>query len=152
MKATGIIRRIDDLGRVVIPKKIRKNLRIREGDPLELYLEDGGVMFKPYRAINDYKAEFEMACRLLQWIGVNKYAMYDQRGRIANHNMRLDIDYPEAEWFDMRVGTGTYDGGIEMWVYPIRDEQDVMGFIVCPYNDDEIQVAVNYLEYEFRYH
>lgn len=150
MKATGIIRCIDDLGRVVIPKEIRRNLRIRGGDPLELYLEDGGVMFKPYRAINDYKAEFEMACRLLQWIGVNKYTMYDRCGRIANHNMRLDIDYPEAEWFDMR--TPTYDKEIEMWVYPIMNEGDVMGFVVCPYNDDEIQVAVNYLEYEIQYH
>ena len=39
MKATGIVRRIDDLGRVVIPKEIRRTLRIREGDPLEIYTE-----------------------------------------------------------------------------------------------------------------
>lgn len=48
MKATGIIRRIDDLGRVVIPKEIRRNCNIREGDPLEIFLEDGGVVFKKY--------------------------------------------------------------------------------------------------------
>lgn len=49
MKATGVIRRIDDLGRVVIPKEIRRALRIREGDPLEIYTtNDGGVMFKKY--------------------------------------------------------------------------------------------------------
>lgn len=40
MKATGIIRRIDDLGRVVIPKEIRQTLKIREGDPLEIFIED----------------------------------------------------------------------------------------------------------------
>ena len=40
MKATGIVRRIDDLGRVVIPKEIRRNFRIREGDPLEIYTND----------------------------------------------------------------------------------------------------------------
>ncbi len=39
MKATGIVRRIDDLGRVVIPKEIRRTLRIREGDPLQMTLE-----------------------------------------------------------------------------------------------------------------
>lgn len=150
MKATGIIRRVDDLGRVVIPKEIRQNLRIRGCDPLEIYLEDGGVMFKPYRVINNYKAEFEMACRLLQWSGVNKYAMYDRRGRIVNHNMRLDIDYPEAEWFDMR--TPTYDKETRLWVYPILCEGEIMGFIVCPDNDNDIQLAVNYLEYEIRYH
>lgn len=71
MRATGIVRRIDDLGRVVIPKEIRKNLCIREGDPLELFVEDGGVLFKPYRAIDNYKDEFEMACRLLQWSDIN---------------------------------------------------------------------------------
>lgn len=52
MKATGIVRRIDDLGRVVIPKEIRRTMRIREGDPLEIFTEkDGEVIFKifPHR-------------------------------------------------------------------------------------------------------
>ena len=49
MKATGIVRRIDDLGRVVIPKEIRRTASIREGDPLEIFLdEDGAVVFKKY--------------------------------------------------------------------------------------------------------
>ena len=47
MKATGIVRRIDDLGRVVIPKEIRRTMRIHEGDPLEIYTSsDGEVIFK----------------------------------------------------------------------------------------------------------
>lgn len=47
MKATGIVRRIDDLGRVVIPKEIRRTMRIREGDPLEIFTDrDGEVIFK----------------------------------------------------------------------------------------------------------
>lgn len=57
MKATGIIRRIDDLGRVVIPKEIRRNLRIREGDTLEIYVSDDGVTFIPYRAERELKNE-----------------------------------------------------------------------------------------------
>lgn len=53
MKATGIVRRIDDLGRVVIPRDIRKNMGIREGDPLEIYTDrDGCVMFKKYSPNN----------------------------------------------------------------------------------------------------
>lgn len=48
MKATGIIRRVDDLGRVVIPKEIRRNVGIREGDPLEIFLYEDGVCFKKY--------------------------------------------------------------------------------------------------------
>lgn len=54
MKATGIVRRIDDLGRVVIPKEIRRVLRIREGDPLEIFTErDGEVIFKKYSPIGE---------------------------------------------------------------------------------------------------
>ena len=48
MKATGIVRRIDDLDRVVIPKEIRRTCNIREGDPLEIFLQDDGVVFKKY--------------------------------------------------------------------------------------------------------
>ncbi len=52
MKATGIVRRIDDLGRVVIPKEIRKTLRIREGDPLEIYTDrEGEIVLKKYSPI-----------------------------------------------------------------------------------------------------
>ena len=54
MKATGIVRRIDDLGRIVIPKEIRRTMRIREGDPLEIYTErDGEVIFKKYSPVGE---------------------------------------------------------------------------------------------------
>lgn len=54
MKATGIVRRIDDLGRVVIPKEIRRTMRIREGDPLEIYTNSGGeVVFKKYSPVGE---------------------------------------------------------------------------------------------------
>lgn len=54
MKATGIVRRIDDLGRVVVPKEIRRVLRIREGDPLEIYTNNSGeIILKKYSPIND---------------------------------------------------------------------------------------------------
>ncbi len=54
MKATGIVRRIDDLGRVVIPKEIRRTLRIREGDPLEIFVDhDGEIILKKYSPIGE---------------------------------------------------------------------------------------------------
>lgn len=52
MKATGIIRRIDDLGRVVIPKEIRKNLRIKEGDNLEIFVQNEEIILKKYSMMN----------------------------------------------------------------------------------------------------
>ena len=55
MKATGIVRRIDDLGRVVIPKEIRRTMRIREGDPLEIYTDrEGEVIFKKYSPVGEF--------------------------------------------------------------------------------------------------
>ena len=48
MRVTGIVRRVDDLGRVVIPKEIRRSMGIREGEPLEIYLEQDAVMFRRY--------------------------------------------------------------------------------------------------------
>ena len=54
MKATGVVRRIDDLGRVVIPKEIRKTLRIKEGDPLEIFTDkEGEVILKKYSPIGE---------------------------------------------------------------------------------------------------
>lgn len=50
MKATGIVRRIDDLGRVVIPKEIRRSLLIRENDPMEIFTEDDLIIFRRYDA------------------------------------------------------------------------------------------------------
>lgn len=71
MKATGIVRRIDDLGRVVIPKEIRRTLRIREGDPLEIFTDrEGGVILKKYSPIgelSDFAKEYAEA--LQQSIG-----------------------------------------------------------------------------------
>lgn len=55
MKATGIVRRIDDLGRVVIPKEIRRTLRIREGDPLEIFTDrEGEIILKKYSPIGEF--------------------------------------------------------------------------------------------------
>ena len=74
MKATGIVRRVDDLGRIVIPKEIRRTLRIREGDPLEIYTEkDGGVIFRKYSPMGDLQ---DFATQMCEAIGSNT-------GRIA---------------------------------------------------------------------
>ena len=66
MKATGIVRRIDDLGRVVIPKEIRRTMRIREGDPLEIYTtRDGEVIFKKYSLIGGLEEFASQFCDTL---------------------------------------------------------------------------------------
>ena len=84
MKATGIVRRVDDLGRIVIPKEIRRTLRIREGDPLEIYTEkDGGVIFRKYSPMGDLQ---DLAAQMCDAIGSNTgriAAVSDRDGIIA---------------------------------------------------------------------
>ncbi len=84
MKATGIVRRVDDLGRIVIPKEIRRTLKIREGDPLEIYTEkDGGVIFRKYSPMGELQ---DFAAQICESIGDNTgkiAAVSDRDGIIA---------------------------------------------------------------------
>ena len=65
MKATGIVRRIDELGRIVIPKEIRRVLRIREGDPIEIFTDGDGVVLKKYARIRELGDYAEVYCQAL---------------------------------------------------------------------------------------
>ena len=88
MKATGIVRRVDDLGRIVIPKEIRRTLRIREGDPLEIYTEkDGGVIFRKYSPMGDLQ---EFAAQMCESIGA-------ATGHIAHGGSGLGGQIPEGQ-------------------------------------------------------
>jgi AbrB family transcriptional regulator (stage V sporulation protein T) len=101
MKATGIVRRIDDLGRVVIPKEIRRTLRIREGDPLEIFVDrDGEVILKKYSPIGEL-GEFakEYADSLYEAIGhIACIADRDQVVAVAGG--------PKKEFLNKRIGAG----------------------------------------------
>lgn len=67
MKATGIVRKIDELGRIVIPKEIRKTMRIREGEPLEIFVEKTGeVILKKYDPLSNVKNEVEILANTLE--------------------------------------------------------------------------------------
>ncbi len=64
MKATGVVRRIDDLGRIVIPKEIRRNLRIRDGESLEIFVDGNNVVLKKFsimRNIDEYASNLVLA-------------------------------------------------------------------------------------------
>ena len=102
MNATGIVRRIDDLGRVVIPKEVRRNFGIKEGDPLEIYTDrDGSVIFKKYAPnnTNDVVLYLVNSARALGFeIGV-----YDDIGawrggsRVGSVNEKICLDDEKEE-------------------------------------------------------
>ena len=84
MKATGIVRRIDDLGRVVIPKEIRRTMRIREGDPLEIYTDkDGEVIFKKYSPMGELSSFATQICETLNKTTGRTAAVCDRDSVIA---------------------------------------------------------------------
>ncbi len=100
MKATGIVRRVDDLGRIVIPKEIRRTLRIREGDPLEIYTEkDGGVIFRKYSPMGELQ---DFAAQMCEAIGTStgRIAAVSDRDAIialAGAPKRELLDKPNSE-------------------------------------------------------
>ena len=98
MKATGIVRRIDDLGRVVIPKEIRRTMRIREGDPLEIYTErDGEVIFKKYSPIGELSQFAACYCETLSKVSLYAVAICDRDSIIAVSGV------PKKDIFERRV-------------------------------------------------
>ena len=99
MKATGIVRRVDDLGRIVIPKEIRRTLRIREGDPLEIYTEkDGGVIFRKYSPMGDLQEFAAQMCQSIVSSTGHIAAVADRDSIIALHGApkRELVDKPNS--------------------------------------------------------
>ena len=98
MKATGLVRRIDDLGRVVIPKEIRRTMRIREGDPLEIYTDrEGGVIFKKYSQLGDVTDFAVQLCDTLSRVAGSPAVITDRDNCIAAGGV------PRREVVDKRV-------------------------------------------------
>lgn len=84
MKATGIVRRIDDLGRVVIPKEIRRTMRIREGDPLEIYTSaEGEVIFRKYSALGEMSENAAQVAEIMQRLAGCPVIVFDRDHVVA---------------------------------------------------------------------
>ena len=98
MKATGIVRRIDDLGRVVIPKEIRRTMRIREGDPLEIYTNsEGEVIFKKYSAISEMSENAYYVADIMYKIAGCPVLVFDKDHVVASAGV------PKKEFAERRV-------------------------------------------------
>lgn len=142
MKATGIIRRIDDLGRVVIPKEIRRTLRIREGDPLEIFIEKDCVCFQKYSALGSLSEDIlRVVQTMAQRTFKHQVAIYDDRCKISGPNSYSS--YVDVSWEDNRTPF-RYQG---MGVYPIVSDDELYGYICCPESDmgAEMTMIVRYL-------
>lgn len=140
MKATGIIRRIDDLGRIVIPKEIRRTMRIREGDPFEIFLdEQGGVVFRKYSQLGINDDVLRTANLMAKFSGM-EIAIYDIDCRLTDDKSYPEI-VPEA-WEDFRAPTQFEN----YTVYPILCNGECYGY-VCSHSHRiaEVVMIVRYL-------
>lgn len=149
MKATGIVRRIDDLGRVVIPKEIRRTLRIREGDPLEIFVDrDGEVILKKYspiRELGDFAKEYAEAlydslgqpvliCDRDQFIAVAGGSKKDYLNKNISELIEKAMDdrstVLETEGRDIEIAKGYEENISSHTIAPIVANGDTIGAVV----------------------
>ena len=154
MKATGIVRRIDDLGRVVIPKEIRRTMRIREGDPLEIYTDaDGEVIFKKYSPMGEM-SEFTSQYADVLYRATNMPVIVTDRDHVISCtglSKKDTIDrHITKELEDIMENRSSFvagsDKGILMPVegldrnaaiaYPIVGSGDVSGAVILLFNEN----------------
>ena len=137
MKATGIIRRIDDLGRVVIPREIRRSLKIREGDPLEILIEKNCVCFKKYSALGLFSEDIlRVAQDMAQRTFKHQIAIYNRDSKISGPNSYSS--YVDESWEDKRTPF-KYEG---MGVYPIISDGELYGYVCCPESDMSAEMTM----------
>lgn len=157
MKATGIVRRIDDLGRVVIPKEIRRTMRIREGDPLEIYTSrEGEVIFKKYSQLGGVDSFATELCEALSRTSNVICAISDRDaiiavaggnkrellGRSISKDLEQLMDQRNAYQYN---GTGTTVAVTDISdtlsaaiMVPILSEGDVLGAVILICEDGHI--------------
>ena len=161
VKATGIIRKIDDLGRVVIPKEIRRTLRIREGDPLEIYTDrEGEVILKKYSMMEDMGILAQQYADALAQTTGHQVAVTDREHIIAassgTKKLLLDkaVSRDLERMIDRRESVVASGAGKEYrkvcdepenfaWevIYPIISEGDAIGAVVIFTRSKEVSLG-----------
>jgi AbrB family looped-hinge helix DNA binding protein len=129
MKATGIVRRIDDLGRVVIPKEIRRNLGIREGDPLEIFTEGRMVSFVKYSPLGEFAEGMKTVINTLTKRGI-ECAIYDN----SNYKLMGDRNAPEEMEFDPS----------NECMFPINVDGEYCGYLAVAGMVESERAVINY--------
>ena len=163
MKATGIVRRIDDLGRVVVPKEIRRTLRIREGDPMEIFTNhEGEIILKKYSPIGEIDSFAKQYAEALAQVSGHKVLISDrdQIVAVAGGAKRSLIGKNisrQLEDLIMERDTLTTAGGLEksipiveneeapetgQVIYPIICEGDIIGSVVIVAKDESKDVSI----------
>jgi AbrB family transcriptional regulator (stage V sporulation protein T) len=163
MKATGIVRRIDDLGRVVVPKEIRRTLRIREGDPLEIFTDkDGEIILKKYSPIGELGSFAKQYAEALAQTTGHIICISDKDQIIAvsggskreflekqiskelevaiNDRETIVASVDEKKFIDILFDTSERDYTSEV-ITPIISEGDAIGAVVFLSKDNKLRMG-----------
>ena len=163
MKTTGVVRRIDDLGRIVIPKEIRRNLRIKDGESLEIFVENEMIALKKYSSMNDLSdickdlvntinqtlaknVLITNRDRVIACSGNNKNNYIDKNiskyieEKLKNREIVIEKDKKEVEFVEELNEQNSYV------ISPIITNGDVIGSVIIfsdieKINDLEVKVA-----------
>ena len=156
MKATGIVRRIDDLGRIVIPKEIRRTLRIRESDPIEIFTDsEGQVILKKYSPMGDLVVFAKQCAESLAEVSGHAALIADREQFIASSGgYRSLVNKPVGKYLEdrinkretilasmgdrnfVRVCDESEAGYSHEMIAPIICEGDIIGSVVLLENDN----------------
>lgn len=145
MKATGTIRRIDDLGRIVIPKEIRRQASVREGSPMEIYLEeDKSIILKPYSPIGSFSDRIIRIVKEMARMSHLKLSLYDCYNKLTVDG----FSHEDVEKWENFYNPTAYKNGI---VIPIILDNETIGYIFSENTEriDSLLMIARYICAEF---
>ena len=139
MKATGIVRRIDDLGRVVVPKEIRRTLRIREGDPLEIFTDrEGEIILKKYSPIGELSAFAKQYADALAQCSGHIISITDRDQHIAvsgaakKELMNQPVSKALEELINQRETRSCQAGDKDFIAISAQEKENFTAQVICP--------------------
>ncbi len=152
LKKSGITRKIDELGRIVVPKEIRYNLGIREGDNLEIFVEDNKIIIDKFSQLDNYKPFSEKLCLIIKDVFEVDVVISD-RERIIVSTKNIDNGELTSKHKELIDGRESYQSKVKETYYnidcfwtiiPIITTEDSSGLVmICnnKYHEDDIKYA-----------
>lgn len=147
MKNTGVIRKIDELGRIVIPKEIRKNLNIKNGEDIQIYIDEESIILKKHQKMLSFKENSQKYINIFSKLNKGTFVITDKERVIASSNnnfidknidnkvCELIIERKNESGKSIKIGDETYDK--YYYVLPIIVDADAIGSIIV-ISDKEI--------------
>ena len=154
MKSTGVVRRIDELGRIVIPKEIRRNLGIREGENLEIYIENNKLIMQKFSKINNYQDNIKNIIKFISEsfkININFYdrdkLIFYTNDILGKLNFIKEFNRIILERKEEIINRNLDEAMYKLYCKPIIISSDVIGILVFETKDnlDEIIKVSNFL-------